>query len=225
MLTVRRQNAELEKALVDIREKFEKKVEENQRKLSFASPEFAKVTKKLEAERKRAEVAEAALAKTSKELEVTRTEAKRLAVKVQSLQSELKNSYSNTRLRFSALQIHDAEVGVLSQPKSAWRPVIKPTPNPERKSKTIVKRRLIAASNTASSRKAKKSEAQRKKDRKKERKQLAALQQKKREEKAQSRITERGGFDLRPLLVGLNLQKGRLVQVRKALDRQAALFA
>ena len=149
--TVRRKNVDLEKALVDMRKKFETSVGETSRKPSFDTPAFAEVTEQLKDERARARTAEAALAVTAEKLAETRSEAKRLSQKVQWLKAELNNRYSNTRMKFSELQLHDAEVAALSHAKSSLKPVLKSTKGPDRKPKTIVKRRHIAASNTDSS--------------------------------------------------------------------------
>ncbi|MGI9421958.1 MAG: hypothetical protein ACR2PA_02115 [Hyphomicrobiaceae bacterium] len=149
--TVRRKNVELEKALVDMRNKFETSVGKTSRKPPFASPAFAEVTEQLKDERASARTAEAALAATAEKLAEMRSEAKRLSQKVQWLKAELNESYSNTRMKFSELQLHDAEVAALSHAKSSLKPVLKSTKGPDRKPKTIVKRRHIAASNTASS--------------------------------------------------------------------------
>ena len=144
--TARRKNVELEKALVDMRSKFETSVGKTSRKPPFASPASAEVAEQLKDERARARTAEAALAVTAEKLAETRSEAKRLSQRVQWLKAELNKSYSNTRMKFSELQLRDAEVAALSHAKSSLKPDPKSTKGPELKPKTIVKRRHIAAS-------------------------------------------------------------------------------
>lgn len=114
----RQKNKELETTLAEVRTRYDQDIAASERRLKFASAELAKAARQLSDERKRAQVAERELSKTVKQLDATRSEAGKLSEQVAWLQTELKDSYANFRMRFITIPTQDVRLALASIPET-----------------------------------------------------------------------------------------------------------
>ena len=165
---VRDKNQQLESALVDSRASYDKrlkaaldqaqvshdkKLADNHKRLTFASAELAKAASQLSDERRRTKVAVDQLAQTIAKLDQARAKAGKLAQRVRWLETELRDSYANMRMRFLAFRSNDVELALATVPEIVLKPRHRvtaveraepsplPTRNPNKRAKKPTKKR------------------------------------------------------------------------------------